>query len=120
MIEYLYVLQHRPADIEAAARGARVYHVSGGCYDCHSADAKGDNAIGAPNLTDGITLFGDGSRAALFNSIANGRQGVCPSWIGELSAVAVRSVALYVFSLSHSDNPGPKSTAMNDHVQSTR
>lgn len=109
VIEYLYVLQHRPADAEAAARGARVYHVSGGCYDCHSGDAKGDNAIGAPNLTDTITLYGDGSRAALFDSIANGRQGICPAWINELSAVALRDVALYVFSLSQ--------PSVNDHAQ---
>jgi cytochrome c oxidase cbb3-type subunit 3 len=120
VVEYLYVLQNRPADTERAARGARIYHVSGGCYDCHSGDAKGDNAIGAPNLTDDITLYGDGSRATLFDSIANGRQGICPTWINELSAVALRDVASYVFSLSHPDNLGPNShPSVNDHVQPT-
>lgn len=121
VIEYLYARQSRPADAEGAARGARVYHVNGGCYDCHSGDAKGDNAIGAPNLTDHITLYGDGSRAALFDSIANGRQGICPAWVNDLSAVAMRDVALYVFSLSHPDTTGRKShPSANDHVQSTR
>ena len=113
VIEYLFVLQHRPANGDAAARGAHVYHVSGGCYDCHAADAKGDNAIGAPNLTDGITLYGDGSRAALFDSIANGRQGICPAWIDNLSPVTLRAVAVYVFSLTN-----PKSSSdPKDHVQ---
>jgi cytochrome c oxidase cbb3-type subunit III len=105
VIEYLYVMQNLPADTDAAARGALVYHVTGGCYDCHSGDAKGDTAIGAPNLTDRITLYGDGSRTALFDSIANGRQGICPAWINVLSAAALRDVSLYVFSLSH---PGPR------------
>jgi len=102
VIEYLYSLQHRPADPDAAVRGALVYNNTGGCYDCHSPDGKGDAAIGAPNLVDGITLYGDGSRAALFDSIANGRQGMCPAWINALSAAAVRDVALYVFSLEPS------------------
>ena len=119
VIEYLYVLQGRPADTDEAVRGALVYHTNGGCYDCHSGDAKGDNAIGAPNLADRTTLFGDGSRAALFDSIANGRQGICPAWINTLSAVAMRDVAMYVFSLSHPDTISPDSNPrVNDHVQS--
>ena len=104
VIEYLYSLQHRPADADAAARGTLVFRITGGCYDCHAPDAKGNAAIGAPNLVDRQTLYGDGSRTALFDSIANGRQGICPAWINALSAVALRDVALYVFSLSHPAN----------------
>ena len=101
VIEYLLYLQKRPADVQAVPRGARIYKNVGGCYDCHSTDAKGDTAIGAPNLADRITLYGDGSREALFESIANGRQGICPAWINSLSAAAVREVSIYAYSLSH-------------------
>jgi cytochrome c oxidase cbb3-type subunit 3 len=101
VIEYLIYLQQKTADPQAAARGAKVYGIVGGCYDCHSADAKGDSAIGAPNLVDAITLYGDGSRQALLDSIANGRQGVCPAWINRLRPATMREIATYVYSLSH-------------------
>jgi cytochrome c oxidase cbb3-type subunit 3 len=104
VIEFLMRRQGRPADPAAAARGAGLFTGHGGCYDCHSLDAKGDSAIGAPNLSDAITLYGDGSREALHMSIAYGRQGVCPAWINRAGAASIRELALYVYSISH---PGP-------------
>jgi cytochrome c oxidase cbb3-type subunit III len=101
LVEFLMRAQGRQADAESAARGAALFDGHAGCFDCHSVDAKGDSAIGAPNLTDGITLYGDGSRGALFMSIADGRQGACPAWIKQLSPAAVRELALYVYSISH-------------------
>ena len=101
LIEFLFRQQGRKADAAAASRGAALYTGDGGCYDCHSVDVKGDSAIGAPNLADAITLYGDGSRNALSQSIAYGRQGVCPAWIKKLSAAGIRETAVYVYSLSH-------------------
>ena len=101
VIEFLMRQQGRPADAAAVSRGAALFTGHGGCYDCHSLDAKGDSAIGAPNLSDAITLYGDGSRAALYMSIAYGRQGVCPAWITRASAASIRELALYVYSISH-------------------
>lgn len=100
-IEFLMRRQGRKADAAAAARGAGLFTGHGGCYDCHSIDAKGDSAIGAPNLSDAITLYGDGSREALHMSIAYGRQGVCPAWVNRASAASIRELALYVYSISH-------------------
>jgi cytochrome c oxidase cbb3-type subunit 3 len=100
-IEFLMRQQGRQADPAAAARGAAVFTGHGGCYDCHSIDAKGDSAIGAPNLSDAITLYGNGSRDALYMSIAYGRQGVCPAWVNRASAASIRELALYVYSISH-------------------
>jgi cytochrome c oxidase cbb3-type subunit 3 len=101
LIEFLMRQQGRHADRDAASRGAVLFSGPAGCYDCHSADAKGDSAIGAPNLTDGITLYGDGRRDALFTSIAYGRQGVCPAWTKRLNPAGIRELALFVYSLSH-------------------
>jgi cytochrome c oxidase cbb3-type subunit 3 len=101
VIEFLMRQQGRQADAAASSRGAALFEGHGGCYDCHSIDAKGDSAIGAPNLSDAITLYGDGSRDALHMSIAYGRQGVCPAWINRASAASIRELALYVFSISH-------------------
>jgi cytochrome c oxidase cbb3-type subunit 3 len=101
VVEYLIYLQGRNADAVAAARGASIYAGVGGCYDCHSGDAKGDSAIGAPNLTDQVTLYGDGSRESLSMSISYGRAGICPAWVGRLNAAQVRELAVFVFTLSH-------------------
>jgi cytochrome c oxidase cbb3-type subunit 3 len=101
VIEFLYYREGRDADVEAVARGAKVFGDTGGCYDCHLPDAKGDSAIGAPNLTDNITLYGDGSRQSLYMSIAYGRHGVCPAWAKRISPAGIREIALYVYTLSH-------------------
>ena len=95
-------LRREEVNIAAVSRGAALFSGVGGCYDCHAADAKGDAAIGAPNLTDGITLYGDGSRESLAASIANGRAGVCPAWDSRFSAAGIRELAVFVYTLSHS------------------
>jgi cytochrome c oxidase cbb3-type subunit 3 len=99
--DYLLVLEHRPADAAQAAAGARIYAGKGGCFDCHTPDAKGDPAIGAPNLTDRVWLYGDGGPTAIAYSITHGRQGLCPAWAGRLSPLRIREAALYVYALSH-------------------
>jgi cytochrome c oxidase cbb3-type subunit 3 len=101
LAEFLMREQGRAGDFAAAARGARLFAGEGGCYDCHAADGRGDSAIGAPNLTDRITLYGDGSRESLSMSIAYGRHGVCPAWAARIGPAETREVALFVYSLSH-------------------
>ena len=101
VVEYLRHLEARPHDAARVARGAEIYAGRGGCYDCHGADAQGDPAIGAPNLTDSVWLHGDGDHKAAANVIAHGVRGVCPSWVTRLSPLRVREVALYVYALSH-------------------
>ena len=101
LIQFLHVTQGKTADGPAAARGAAIFAGRGGCYDCHGHDARGDSAIGAPNLSDAIWLYGDGSDKAVFESIAHGRAGVCPTWVGRLSAAQIREVSLYIHSISH-------------------
>ena len=105
LVEFLMLLQRRPADNAAAQRGASLYPGKAGCYDCHAADAKGDSAVGAPNLTDRVTLYGDGSRESLFSSIAYGRQGECPGWLEKLGPARVRELAVFVYSLSEIGSP---------------
>jgi cytochrome c oxidase cbb3-type subunit 3 len=100
--EYLMKLQGQAYDAAGAARGALVYRDQsrGLCWDCHSENAHGNPAIGAPRLTDRIWLYGDGSRAAIRASIAQGRAGTCPAWVGRLDAVTIRALALWVHHLS--------------------
>ncbi len=49
------------------------------CTACHAPTGEGMPAIGAPNLTDDISLYGN-SVEALTESIANGRSGVMPAF----------------------------------------
>jgi cytochrome c oxidase cbb3-type subunit 3 len=101
LVEFLIRGQGGSVDGASAARGADLFTGVAGCYDCHATDAKGDSAIGAPNLTDHITLYGDGSRESLAMSIAYGRHGICPAWVTRISPAGIREVALFVYSLSH-------------------
>lgn len=100
--EYVYSFQHRDADSSAVVRGKQVFEGQsrGLCWDCHGGLGTGDTSIGAPNLRDGIWLFGDGSRRSIYTSIASGRAGSCPAWIGKLSPVTIVAVAVYTHSLS--------------------
>jgi cytochrome c oxidase cbb3-type subunit 3 len=95
---YLYAFQHKPSDPDAVARGASVFLKTGQCFDCHGPDARGDAAIGAPDLTDAIWLYGDGSLPSITLSIAYGRGGACPPWIGRLAPATIRAIAVYVHS----------------------
>jgi cytochrome c oxidase cbb3-type subunit 3 len=100
--EYIYGLQHRDADPEASMRGKKLFYNQsrGLCWDCHGDHAQGDPAIGAPNLTDNIWLYGDGSRQSIWTSIAYGRSGSCPAWIGKLDYATITAIAVYTRRLS--------------------
>ena len=69
------------------------------CAACHGVDGKGSHALGAPNLTDRIWLYG-GSRKAVEDTIANGRNGVMPAWSNILGEDKIHLITAYVYSLS--------------------
>jgi cytochrome c oxidase cbb3-type subunit 3 len=81
-----------------AARGKERYDAI--CVACHGADGKGNQALGAPNLTDNIWLHG-GDVNTIRDVIANGRQGQMPAQGGRLSELKVRLLAAYVLSLGN-------------------
>lgn len=81
----------------AAARGKALYE--GVCAACHGKDGTGDVALGAPDLTDDVWLYGD-SRASLRTTINDGRRGVMPAHGPLLGETRARVVAAYVWSLS--------------------
>jgi cytochrome c oxidase cbb3-type subunit 3 len=99
---YVYALRHAGGDPGAIARGGRVFHTTGLCFDCHGADARGDPAIGAPDLTDASWLAGDGSPASIAQTITFGMAGACPPWIARLPAATIRSIAVFI----HAANSG--------------
>jgi cytochrome c oxidase cbb3-type subunit III len=106
-VEYLRSLERKPADADAARRGQDIFAGRGACYDCHASDGHGDSAIGAPNLTDDIWLYGDGSRQSVFESIARGHGGSCPAWTRQIAAWQARALAVYVRSAALSARRNP-------------
>lgn len=69
------------------------------CTACHGADGKGNQQLGAPNLTDNIWLYG--SRIAEIELILlNGKQGNMPSFNTLLSENEIKLLAAYVLSLN--------------------
>lgn len=70
------------------------------CAACHGPDAKGNQMMGAPNLTDNIWLYG-GSEATIIETINGGRQGKMPSFKEQLSPEKIHVLAAYVYSLSN-------------------
>jgi cytochrome c oxidase cbb3-type subunit 3 len=95
----------------AARRGEKIYQETAGCFDCHQPAGDGDPGIGAPSLADNIWLYGDGSRQALYESIFNGRAGVCPAWIDRLSPLSMREIAVYINAVAHGPQSGAPAAA---------
>ena len=73
------------------------------CAACHGPDGRGNQAIGAPNLTDKIWLFG-GSKATITETIQKGRSSTMPSFKDFLGEPKVHVLAAYVWSLSNLDS----------------
>ncbi len=97
MTEYVFTLAGRDADQAAAGRGKQKFDML--CVACHGADGTGNQALGAPNLTDNVWLYG-GSRERVMESIAKGRNGNMPPHREFLGEEKVHLLAAYVYSLS--------------------
>jgi cytochrome c oxidase cbb3-type subunit 3 len=70
------------------------------CAACHGADGKGNQAIGAPNLSDNIWLHGAGE-AAIIKRINEGKINQMPAQAGRLTDAQIHVVAAYVYGLSN-------------------
>ncbi|MFM1813577.1 MAG: hypothetical protein RLZ98_272 [Pseudomonadota bacterium] len=93
---YVLALASGAHDAAAAARGKTIYLEQ--CAACHQENGTGNQELGAPNLTDGIWLFG-GSKEDIVTSISTGRGGVMPAWKGRLDSATLKMLTLYISSL---------------------
>ncbi len=81
---------------QATAEGAKIWQEQ--CAACHQPDGKGNQELGAPNLTDGIWLYG-GDRNSIHRTIFYARNGSMPAWSGRLDDATIKMLAIYVHSL---------------------
>ncbi|MBN8830412.1 MAG: cytochrome-c oxidase, cbb3-type subunit III [Sphingomonadales bacterium] len=80
----------------SSRRGAALFEAN--CAVCHGPQGKGMREFGAPNLTDGIWLYG-GDRETLTRTVTDSRRGVMPAWSHVLDPVTIKMLAAYVHSL---------------------
>lgn len=97
IVNYLLAFSNRSQDAASSEKGATLFQQA--CSACHGTDAKGMFAVGSPNLTDGIWLYG-GTAAQIKQTIVNGRAGVMPSHQNLLGEDKVHILSAYVYSLS--------------------
>ena len=63
---------------------------------CHGADGQGNEALGAPDLTDDVWLYGrDFNR--MTETIRDGRNGYMPAWRDRLGEDRARAIAAWVY-----------------------
>lgn len=98
-------VQKKKFDAERAARGKETFTAI--CSACHGPDGKGNQQIGAPNLThpSGNWLYG-GTEKTIIETITNGRNNQMPAWKDFLGEGKVHLLASYVWGLSN--NPKAK------------
>jgi cytochrome c oxidase cbb3-type subunit 3 len=107
---YVFSLSGRTYDTLRAHRGQAKFATV--CAACHGKDGKGNQTLGAPNLTDNIWLYG-GSERAIMDTILKGRgtsmatagASVMPAHKDLLDEAKIHLLAAYVWSLSRERSP---------------
>jgi len=94
---YIMSLSGRKGDAELVAAGETRFKTY--CAACHQADGTGSHAMGAPNLANGIWLYG-GSPEQISQTIRSGRNGVMPAHQDTLSEDKIHILTAFVYSLS--------------------
>ena len=98
LANFVRSLSGLPNDATRAAKGKEAF-TAAGCVGCHGPEGKGMHAVGAPNLTDKVWLYGS-SEAVITETITNGRQNQMPAWKEFLGDAKVHLLSAYVLSLS--------------------
>lgn len=93
---YVLSLSGSNHDAGQAAAGKPLFDAN--CAACHMPDGTGMAALGAPNLTDKVWLYG-GSEGAILESINKGRTGNMPAQLQALGEAKVHLLAAYVWGL---------------------
>lgn len=87
-----------PADMQIdLEQGQKIFATN--CVACHGANGQGTPALGAPNLTDRVWLYGS-SFAQVQQTLRYGRNGRMPAQDQILGEDKVHVLAAYVYSLS--------------------
>ena len=95
--QYVLSLSGSPSDSVRAQLGKMKFTA---CAACHGVDGKGNQALGAPNLTDDTWLHGWGE-PAIIAMINNGKTSDMPGQAGKLTEAQIHVLTAYVWGLSN-------------------
>jgi cytochrome c oxidase cbb3-type subunit 3 len=95
LANYVRSLSGLKHDAKSAAAGKAKFAI---CAACHGVDGKGNTALGAPNLTDAVWLYGS-SEETIAEGIRNGRNNMMPAQKERLGEAKIHLLAAYVYSL---------------------
>lgn len=101
---YVLSLSGSPHNSVAAQLGQAKFAA---CAACHGADGKGNQAVGAPNLTDKVWLHGWGE-AAVTEMVNKGKTNVMPPQGARLTPEQLKVLTAYVWNLSQSTKVAAK------------
>ena len=96
LAHHVLSLSGSPHDSLRAALGKGKF---GACAACHGADGKGNQALGAPNLTDKVWLHGWGEEA-IVAMVTQGKLNQMPGQEGRLTPSQIHVLSAYVWGLS--------------------
>jgi cytochrome c oxidase cbb3-type subunit 3 len=96
LVSYVLSLSGKAIDPAVQSQGAKLF--ADNCASCHGETGTGDRAQGAPNLRDGIWLYGSTPKA-IRQTIAYARNSSMPAWVDRLSPATIRAIAIYVHTL---------------------
>ena len=96
-VDYVISLSGNPQSSDVDGVGASTFATF--CASCHGTDGAGNTALGAPDLTNDIWLYG-GSKQRIEHIIKNGRNAQMPAFADRLGEARVHILAGYVRSLS--------------------
>lgn len=97
LAHYVVSLSGGGHDAAKAQLGKDKYAI---CAACHGPEGKGNTAMGAPNLTDKVWLYGGGI-ANVIEAINKGRNNQMPAFKETLGEGKVHVLAAYVWALSN-------------------
>ena len=98
--QYVRSLNNLAHDQTRVVPGKKLYDQF--CVACHGAEAKGNNLLGAPDLTSGNWLYGSSEETIVYG-ILNGRDNQMPAQKDLLSEEQIRLLAGWVWGLSNTD-----------------
>lgn len=99
---FVLSLAGKTHDSLRASRGKELFTAN--CVACHGPEGKGNQALGAPNLTDDVWLYG-GGESTIIETVTKGRNGHMPSHKNFLDEAKVHMLAAYVYGLSMKSAP---------------
>jgi len=94
--QYILKLSNQEHDSALSSLGAEVF--SDNCTACHGETGRGGRELGAPNLADAVSLYGN-TTATIIAQLNNPKHGVMPAWQTRLSDETIKQLAVYVHSL---------------------